>query len=116
MHDYMGNAYMQLIVYGGLNNRLAQTKLSGQMAMEEKRLGPDLTKSQQSEEKPEPPKRQKQTNNRMRVADESQSDGLGMLVAVAELDDEAEISSTTSSDADGDKEPQELYDSGSGRD
>ncbi|DBA98164.1 TPA: hypothetical protein ACH3X1_014783 [Trebouxia sp. C0004] len=102
--------------------------------------GPDLTKSQQSEarqeaarrsreqaetnkqsperlkEKPEPPKRQKQNNNRTRVADESQSDGLGMLVAAAELDDEAEISSTTSSDADGDEEPQELYDSGSGRD
>ncbi|DBA84635.1 TPA: hypothetical protein ACH3X1_005998 [Trebouxia sp. C0004] len=103
--------------------------------------GPDLTKSQQSEarqedaagskqkptskaqrqsqrlkEKPEPPKRQKQNNNRTRVADESHSDGLGMLVAAAELDDEAEISSTTSSDANGHEEPQELYDSGSGRD
>ncbi|DBB07214.1 TPA: hypothetical protein ACH3X1_011779 [Trebouxia sp. C0004] len=72
--------------------------------------------SQRLKEKPEPPKRQKQNNNRTRVADESQSDGLGMLVAAAELDDEAEISSTTSSDADRDEEPQELYDSGSGRD
>ncbi|DBA90770.1 TPA: hypothetical protein ACH3X1_003977 [Trebouxia sp. C0004] len=72
--------------------------------------------SQRLKEKPEPPKRQKQNNNRTRVADESQNDGLGMLVAATELDDEAEISSTTSSDADGDEEPQELYDSGSGRD
>ncbi|DBA91823.1 TPA: hypothetical protein ACH3X1_015960 [Trebouxia sp. C0004] len=72
--------------------------------------------SQRLKEKPEPPKRQKQNKNCTRVADESQSDGLGMLVATAELDDEAEISSTTSSDADGDEEPQELYDSGSGRD
>ncbi|DBB06461.1 TPA: hypothetical protein ACH3X1_012017 [Trebouxia sp. C0004] len=72
--------------------------------------------SQRLKEKPEPPKRQKQNNNRTRVADESQSNGLGMLVAAAELDDEAEISSTTSSDADGDEEPQEMYDSGSGRD
>ncbi|DBA79925.1 TPA: hypothetical protein ACH3X1_008136 [Trebouxia sp. C0004] len=33
-----------------------------------------------------------------------------------ELEEEAEISSTASSDADGDEDPQEMYDSGSGRD
>ncbi|KAL0038292.1 hypothetical protein WJX77_000872 [Trebouxia sp. C0004] len=77
--------------------------------------GPDLTKSQQSELLAK--MRQPISGSHSRPSGKrTRRWGVHRWTAAAELEEEAEISSTASSDADGDEDPQEMYDSGSGRD